>query len=191
MCGEPQNSRTPTGNQNTSITDARGGGRPSSRSTTIIMHTCLVQAVVIAAWLGPPLPRVRSGTTRAPAIHLVLSADDAVSRPPTPSSAAAPMDEEELAAMLVQWKQHDERERLLAEAAAMEAISIPMRLDDFVDVDAFIHRRGPQEPYQQHLHQQPVPVHHDRRYTSQCKAVRNSDQLYVTLGDKHELINAR
>ena len=23
------------------------------------------------------------------------------------------------------------------------------------------------------------------------KAVRNSDQLYVTLGDKHELINAR
>ena len=24
-----------------------------------------------------------------------------------------------------------------------------------------------------------------------CKAVRNSDQLYVTLGDKHELINAR
>ena len=119
------------------------------------MHTCLVQAVVIAAWLGPPLPRVRSGTTRAPAIHLVLSADDAVSRPPTPSSAAAPMDEEELAAMLVQWKQHDERERLLAEAAAMEAISIPMRLDDFVDVDAFIHRRGPQEPYQQHLHQQP------------------------------------
>ena len=27
--------------------------------------------------------------------------------------------------------------------------------------------------------------------TKQYKAVRNSDQLYVRLGDKHELINVR